>query len=189
MSTLRKISLTVLIAGLVAGVAGLGAFSAFTATTSNTGNTFASGTVEIGDNDASAALYTAANQGPGTATVKCITITYTGTLAAHVELFQSGTITNGTSFNLLLERGAQPTPAFSGCTGFVADAGLPAYNGALGAFPGAGVLGKAAGAAWATGDSVTYRFTLTVVDDTTANAHTAAQASGSHNFTWEARNN
>jgi len=59
MAIARKLTLTVLIAGLLAGVAALGAFSAFSATTSNTGNSFASGTVAIGDNDGgSAALYT-----------------------------------------------------------------------------------------------------------------------------------
>jgi hypothetical protein len=34
-----------------------------------------------------------------------------------------------------------------------------------------------------------HRFTVTQNDDATANAHTAITSSGSHDFTWEARNN
>ena len=53
----------------------------------------------------------------------------------------------------------------------------------------AGVAGKASDAAWATNDSIDYRFTFTVKDDTTPNAHTSAVSTGTFSVTWEARNN
>jgi len=189
-TTLRKISLTVLIAGLVAGVAAFGAFSAFSATTSNTGNSFASGTVAIGDNDGgSTALYTSANNKPGVPVVSCIKVTYTGSLASEVKLYASAGITGGAAFNLKVERGTQSAGSFPACGDFVAT--LTAYDGVLGAFPttyGAGVDGKDAAAAWGTNDSIAYRFTVTAVDNTTPGARTAVISSGSHDFTWEARN-
>jgi len=191
MTTIRKISLTVLIAGLLAGVAAFGAYSAFSATTSNTGNSFASGTVAIGDNDGgSTALYTSSGNKPGDSTASCIRVTYTGSLASSVKLYTPSTITNGSQFNLKVERGTQSTGVFPACGDFAATS--TPYDGALGSFPAsyaAGVDGKAAAAAWATSDIVAYRFTITQNDDTTANAHTSVTSSGSHDFTWEARNN
>jgi hypothetical protein len=189
-TTIRKISLTVLIAGVVGGVAAFGAFSAFSATTSNSGNSFASGTVAIGDNDGgSTALYTSANNKPGTAVVSCIKVTYTGSLGSEVKLYASAGITGGAALNLKVERGTQSSGSFPGCGDFAAT--LTAYDGALGAFPasyGTGVDGKDAAAAWATNDSVAYRFTVTAVDNTTPGARSAVITSGSHDFTWEARN-
>jgi hypothetical protein len=191
MTTTRKISLTVLIAGLLAGVAAFGAFSAFSATTSNTGNSFASGTVAIGDNDGgSTALYTASNKKPGDSVTSCIKVTYTGTLASTVKLYTPSVITNGASYTLLVERGTQTTGVFPACGDFAATS--TAYNSTLDLFPttyAAGVDGKAAAAAWATSDYVAYRFTVTQNDDPTATGHIAAVSSGSHDFTWEARNN
>jgi hypothetical protein len=76
------------------------------------------------------------------------------------------------------------------CTGFSASS--TAFDAALDTFAttyAAGVTGKAGGAAWATSDAVDYRFTITVNDDATPNAHTSTVSSGAHTFTWEARNN
>ena len=191
MTTLRKLSLTVLIAGLVAGVAAWGAFSAFSATTANTGNSFASGTVAIADNDgASTALYTSANNKPGTPVVSCIRVTYTGSLSADVKLYASAGITGGSALNLKIERGTQSSGIFPACGDFAATS--TAYDGALGLFAtsyAAGADAKAAAAPWATNDTVAYRFTLSAVDEPTANARTTVITSGSHDFTWEARNN
>jgi hypothetical protein len=189
-TTIRKITLTVLIAGLVAGVAAFGAFSAFSATTSNSGNTFASGTVAIADNDGgSTALYTSANAAPGAPTVSCIGVTYTGSLASTVKLYASAGITGGAGITLTVERGTMSTGTFPDCGDFAPTS--TAYTGALGSFPtdyATGVDGKVAAAAWATNDLVAYRFTVSATDDATANAHTTATSSGAHTFTWEARN-
>jgi hypothetical protein len=187
---IRKVSLTLLIVGLLAIVAAVGAFSSFSQTTSNTSNSFATGSVSIGDNDGgSAALYAAAGQKPGDSVVSCIRVTYTGSLASGVKLYASSGITGGTTFNLKVERGTQTTGSFPGCGDFTPTS--TPYDGALTAFPtsyAAGLDGKAGAAAWTTNDVVAYRFTISVNDDSTAGAHTAAVSTGSHDFTWEARN-
>ena len=191
MHNVRKISLSALIVGLVAAAAGFGVFSAFSATTSNAGNSFETGSVSIADNDGgSAALYTGSNKKPGDSVTSCILVTYTGTLGADVKLYTPSTITNGSAFNLTVERGTQTTGAFPGCGDFSPTS--QAYNGPLGSFPttyAGGVDGKDAAAAWVQNDPVAYRFTISVNDDTTPNARTSALSTGSHEFTWEARNN
>lgn len=184
----RKLLLTALVVGATSSVAGLGVFAAFTATTSNPGNSIQSGTVTITDNDASTALYALTNQAPGAGTQRCIRVTYSGTLPSTVKLYRAGTVTNGTAFTVTVERGAGLSGAFPSCAGFVPAATI--FTGALGAFPTTYAAGPdARGAAWAQNDVVDYRFTVAAVDDPTPNAHTATVPSGSHSFTWEARNN
>ena len=191
MHSFRKLSLTILIVGLIGAAAGFGVFSAYSATTSNTGNSFAAGSVAIGDNDGgSSALYVGSNKKPGDSVTSCIQVTYTGTLGASVKLYTPSTVTNGSAFDLTVERGTQTTGAFPDCGDFSPTS--EAYDGPLGSFPttyGGGIDGKDAAAAWAQNDSVAYRFTITVADDTTPNAHTSTMSTGSHDFTWEARNN
>jgi putative cofactor-binding repeat protein len=187
----RNVLTTLLLLGVVGSVAGWGVYSAFTATTSNSGNTITAGTVSINQHAGSTTLYSASNQGPGATTVACVRVTYGGSLASSVKLYSSS-VTNGTAFNLQVERGSglsSPDNTMN-CAGFTSSS--TAYNGALGSFAGTyagGVDGKAGGTAWNTSDSVDYRFTMTVVDDPTPNAHTSALSSGAHSFTWEARNN
>ena len=190
MSKTRKILLTVLIVGITGTMAALGVFSAYSATTSNDNNSYQTGSVSITDNDAGAFLYQATNQAPGTSTVSCIKVTYTGSLASSVKLYLNGAVTNGGAFNLTVERGSGLTTFGSACTGFTPSS--TPYNGTLGAFPTtyvAGIDGKAGGAAWNQNDVVDYRFTISPVDDPTANAHTSTMSSGSHSYVWEARNN
>ncbi len=184
----HKLALTAAVAGTTLAVAGVGVFAAFTATTTNTGNSIASGTVTISDNDTGAALYALTNQGPGSTTQRCMRVTYTGSLASTVRMYRTGTVNNGTAFNIQVERGTGLSGAFPSCTGFTSAASL--YNGTLGAFPTtyAGAF-DAKGSAWALNNSVDYRVTISVVDDPTPNAHASVVATGSHNFVWEARNN
>lgn len=189
----RKTLLSLLVVGVIGSVAGWGVYSAFTATTANSGNTITAGTVAVSQHAGSTTLYSASNQGPGATTVGCARVTYTGSLAASVKLYiSSGAVSNGTAFNLKVERGSglsSPDNTMN-CTGFTSSS--TPYDGALGSFGttyAGGTDGKAAAAAWATNDAVDYRFTISVVDDTTPNAHTSTASSGSHTFTWEARNN
>jgi hypothetical protein len=189
-STARKILLTVLIVGITGSLAAFGVFSAYSATTTNNNNSYASGSVSIADNDAGSFLYQATNQAPGQSTQSCIRVTYTGSLASSVKLYLGSAVTNGAAFTLTVDRGTVVAPSFPSCAGFTATS--TAYTGTLGAFPtnyAAGVDGKPAGAPWATNDSVDYRFTITPVDDPTANAHASALATGAHTYVWEARNN
>jgi hypothetical protein len=189
LQTLRKILITVVVMGVVAATAGFGVFAAFTATTENSGNSIATGTVAIGDNDGgSASLYSLTNAKPGDAQSGCIRVTYTGSLGATVKLYASSGITNGSTFNLKVERGSGLSGSFPACTGFSAAGTI--YDSDLGSF-GTDYTGgvDARGAAWAQNDAVDYRFTVTQKDDSTPNAHTSVTSSGLHAFTWETRNN
>ena len=191
----RRIFITVAVLALMAGVAVFTTSAAFTATTSNPGNTIEAGTVAIGDSDAGTGqLYNALNQKPGSGngpTAACIRVTYSGSLASAVKLYRSA-VTNGSAFRLTVERGSglSAPAANMNCTGFTASS--TAFDNTLDQFPttyAAGVDGKAAGAAWSSGQSVDYRFTIYTVDDSTPNAHTSAMDTGAHSFTWEAQNN
>jgi predicted ribosomally synthesized peptide with SipW-like signal peptide len=192
MSTRGKLLVTLGVIALM-GLAVFGTFAAFTATSTNSGNQISSGTVKIDDNSGTTtALYVLSNAKPGTPASGCLRVAYDGTLAASVKLYVSSGITNGSTYNLQVERGSGLTTidGTRSCAGFTASS--TAYNGALGSFGtdyAGGTDGKAAGAAWSQGQSVDYRFTISQNDDTTANAHTAVTTSGAHAFTWEARNN
>lgn len=191
LSRTRKLLLTAVVVGGTASIAGAGVFAAFTATTQNTGNSITAGTVSIGENSGGVAYYNLPNQGPGAVTQRCFRVTYSGSLAATVKLYRTpGTLTNGTAFNLQVERGSGlgTTPSYPNCTGFTPAATL--YTGTLGAFPTTyAAAADARGSAWAQTDFVDYRLTITVVDDPTPNAHQTAVSTGSHAFTWEARSN
>jgi hypothetical protein len=191
----RRIFITIAVLALMAGVAVFTTSAAFTATTSNPGNSIEAGTVAIGDSDAGTGqLYNALNQKPGAGNgpaAACIRVTYSGSLASAVKLYRSA-VSNGAAFRLTVERGSGLTAPASNmnCTGFSATS--TAFDNTLDQFPttyAAGVDGKAAGAAWSSGQSVDYRFTVYPVDDTTPNAHTSAIDTGAHSFTWEAQNN
>lgn len=193
----RQLLLTLLIVGMV-GLATFATFSAFSSTTENAGNSFAAGTVYISDNDAGSAMYSLSNQKPGTTTSKCIKVTYSGSLDADVKLYTTSTIgAVGQYVNLTITPGTQTTSVFPDCTGFVADATGALYSGTLANF--ASTYGSyAAGLAdfpgtlatkWVTNDSVVYRFDVSVQDNNNANGGSSGPLStGSHTFTWEARN-
>ena len=192
----RRIFITVAVVALMAGVAVFTTSAAFTATSSNPGNLIEAGTVAIGDSDAGTGkLYNALAQRPGAGNgpaAACIRVTYSGSLASAVKLYRSA-VTNGDKFRLTVERGGTSLTAPAAdmnCTGF--SAASSAFDNTLDQFPttyAAGVDGKALGAAWSSGQSVDYRFTVYPVDDSTPNAHTTAVDTGAHTYTWEAQNN
>jgi hypothetical protein len=193
MSSARKLALSVLV--LVAAVAaiGLGTYSAFTATTTNSGNNISSGTVVLGDNDSNQAMYSVSNQKPGDSFQQCIKVNYTGSLSSTVKLYTTSTIGSLGQYIDLQIRTGSGSPTFPGCTGFTPDA-ADLYSGTLANFGSTytswsnGLLdaGPGGNTSWVNGNSVVYRLTLTLQ----SSAPDAAQNSstGSHTFTWEARN-
>jgi hypothetical protein len=193
MARKRKLLLSLLVVGAIGSVASFGAYSAFTATTTNSGNTITAGTVQVGQHAGAIELYNSSGAGPGSGpAARCVRIQYTGSLAAAVKFYRTGAISNGDTFNLVVERGSGLTTLNNtmSCAGFTSAATV--FNGTLDTFAttyAGGYDGKAGGAAWNQNDTVDYRFTITVVDDTTPNAHTSALTTGSHAFVWEARNN
>jgi hypothetical protein len=187
----RRILLSLVVLGAAGVLAGMGAFSAFTATTTNTGNTFAAGTVNINQHAGATTLYTGSNKKPGDSTIACVRVTYSGSLSAAVKLYASAGITNGSLFHLKVERGSSLTTPDNtmNCTGFASTStAFDANLDTLATTYAAGIDGQAAAAPWATNSTVDYRFTISVNDDTTPNAHTSAMSTGTHGFTWEARN-
>ena len=194
MSRIQKALLTLAVIGAAGSVAGFGVFSAFSSTTSNTGNDFTAGSVTIGDNDGSAAMFSAVTGSkPAVQVDRCIKVTYTGNLDADVKFYLSSGAAG--SLSQYVDLTIQPVtfvspPAFPGCTGAVND-GAALYTGTLASFrdtknsyasgvsdyPGAGVK-------WVTNDAVYYKFSYTVQDNNLAQGLTT----NSHDFTWEARN-
>jgi hypothetical protein len=191
-SKLRKALLTALAVGGLGAVSGLATFSAFSATTTNSGNSITSGTVKIDQHTGATTLYVGANKGPGQTVQGCVRVAYSGSLTASaVKLYASSGITNGSNYNLKIERGSGLTTLDNSmsCAGFSASS--TAFDNTLDQLPTSyspsGIDGKASGATWAQNDTVDYKFTISVLDDPTPNAHTTSNSSGSHTFTWEAR--
>lgn len=190
----RKLFLTFAVVALMAGLTVFVTSAAFTATTSNSGNQIEAGSVAIGDDDAgTGALYSAVDQKPGSGNgpvAKCINVTYSGSLGAAVKLYRAA-VTNGDKFHLTVERGSGAAGGSTlSCTGFTASS--TAFNNTLDQFPttyAGGIDGKASGAAWAQGESVSYRFSVYTVDNSTPNARTSEYDTDAHSFTWEAQNN
>lgn len=190
MGTSRKVLLTLLVVGLLGGVAVVGTLSAFSSTTTNTDNSFAAGTVTLADNDSGAVLYSVSNQKPGLNTVKCIKLTYTGSLDADVKLYTPSSVNASAQYiNLTIEKGTSDTAVFPNCGTFTSESTV--YSGTLANFASTknsyanGILAfPGAQTAWAQNDTLVYRFTLSVQDDNAAQG----ASSGLHTFTWEARN-
>ena len=196
MTKTRKLLLSLMVVGVAASVVAVGVFSAFSSTTSNAGNSLTAGTVAIGDNDAGAAMFNNVTGGkPGTSVQRCITVTYTGSLDADVRLYTTDASSGALAqyVDVTIEPGSfsGAPPAFPGCTGFTADSGGSLYSGTLSNFRTAhgsyanGVVDNPGSALkWITNDSVVYRFTYSVQDTNSAQG----LATGSHSYTWEARN-
>lgn len=189
MKNRHKLLLTALTIGVAGALAGVGVFSAFSSTTSNPGNSFTAGTVAIGDNDSGSALYNVSNQKPGVTTEKCVKVTYTGSLDADVKLYSGAVGAGGQYVDLNIASG---TGSNSSCSDFTVDAsGATVYNGTVKAFADAhsgwsnGLADNPLAATkWAQNATVTYRFRVSVQDSDSAQGATT----GSHDITWEARN-
>jgi hypothetical protein len=192
--TSTKVLLTALCVGALGSLAAMGVFGAFSATTTNAGNTITAGTVAIADNDAGAAMYSISNAKPGESVSKCIKVTYTGSLDADVHIYTTSTIgALGQYVDLTITPGTQATSTFPSCTGFTADASGALYTGTLQSFGSTknsyanGVVDfPGTGTKWATNESVVYQVTATLQSSAPESAQGAT--TGSHTFTWEARN-
>jgi hypothetical protein len=192
----RKVLLTLLVLGATGSLVAFSAFSAFSSTSSNPNNSFAAGTVNIADNDAGAALYSVSNQKPLVTTDKCIKVTYTGSLDSDVKLYTASALGSLAPYvNLTITPGTQAVSTFPDCTGFVAD-GAALFSGTLSSFATAhnsyanGLVDNPGAVAtkWVTNDAVVYKFSLTLQDDNAANGGASPLSTGTHAFTWEARN-
>jgi hypothetical protein len=170
-------------------------YAAFSATTSNAGNSWKAGTVHLSDDAAGTALFStaSANMKPGDTVVNCITVSYTGSLAAAVKLYGSVTAGSpdlGPALSLTVE---QVTPAAGGCSSLTATNTV--FNGTLegGTKPFTAYTNYGNGlattfaptAASATPQTAMFRFTVTLAS-TADNSLQGGSAQAA--FTWEAQN-
>jgi hypothetical protein len=156
--------------------------AAFSDTTASAANAFATGTVELGDDDAGSAMFSASGMEPGTPVVACLTITYSGTLTpAGVRMYGSTSGALAPYLDTTIEIGAGGS--FGDCTGFAPASTL--YSGTLSNF-------GATHANWATGLATftasanptahTVKFTVDVQSNNAAQGVAAAAT-----FTFEAQ--
>lgn len=156
--------------------------AAFTGATANSANNWATGSIVLSDDDSGTAMFNATNMTAGQSLVKCIAVTYSGTVTSGVNIRLYGTASGALApyLNLTVEQGTGG--GFSSCTGFT---GSQIYSGTVSGFAatytnfGTGLTG------WsptATPDSRTYRVTVTVQNDNNAQSKTATA-----DYTWEAQ--
>jgi hypothetical protein len=190
----EKILLSALVVGALGGLTTLGVFGLFSATTQNAGNEISTGTVAFSDNDSGSALYNVTAAKPGDSVSKCIKTTFTGSLPSQVHLYTTSTPGALAQYvDVTITEGTQSSSVFPGCTGFTPDAGGVVFSGTLQAFQQART-GYASGintdpgaqTSWQPGDSVVYKFDVTLQAGTPDTGQGAS--TGVHSFIWEARN-
>ena len=133
-------------------------YAAFTATTGNTGNTWTTGSVALTDDDSSTALFQLSGPIAPRTDQRCITVTYTGDLAASVA-FSAAAPDDAlaTAMTAVVDTGTGDNAT---CSGFTDDGSADLYSGSL-----AGLESAAAGTWTAPGTTTkTYRITVTVPD-------------------------
>ena len=160
--------------------------AAFSDTTENPGNSWASGTVELSDDDNNTAMFNVDGLEPGKTGTNCIQVTYTGSLESDVKLYVSPpTGTLAPYLNLTVEQGSGGT--FADCTGFVADAtNGTVYNGTLDGLATTAsdfATGLGVWTPTGTGQAKTYKLTYTLQNNNDAQGKSAGAT-----FTWEAQN-
>ncbi len=160
--------------------------AAFSATTDNTGNAFVAGTVTLTDNDSGTAMFNVPNMTLNDTAVGCIEVTYSGTLDPQVRTYAAITAGDGLEayLDLTIERGDGTCAAFGTATAVWTNA----TDGDLGVFLAAATNYATGQDNWqptggAPDDTVPYRFTMALQDNTLAQAKTVTVT-----FTWEAQN-
>ena len=170
-------------------------YGAYSDTTDNGGGgatPVSTGTVTLGDDDSNTVMFSMTGMIPGSTATKCINVVYTGSLNASVRLY--GQNTDGgqipTYIDLVVERstGAAGGSAHD-CTGYVeaGDSNLWT-SGTLASFitthsSYASGIDTWAPAAAPPSKTVSYRFTVTLRDESVA-----ANKTGTVAFHWESNN-
>jgi len=189
MKNKSKMLASVLIVGVLGGLVALGISGAFSATTQNAGNEIRTGTVALSDNDGGQALFNVNNAQPGDSYIRCIKVSYNGSLPAQVRTYLQSTPGSLTQYlSIDVDTGTQTTSTFPDCTGFTEDAELYSgpissaifgdYNSGLASNP----PGKTQ---WDQGDSVVYRIELSLSSSMPNSVQGAT--TGPVTVVWEAR--
>jgi hypothetical protein len=161
--------------------------AAFVAQNDNVTNQVTSASVDLTDNDSGTAMFdNVTGLMPGTTEIRCIDVTYSGTVdPLAVRLYSSGAPTGTLApyLDLTIEVGADPTPVFRDCTGFVASGTL--YTGTVAGFATDHGAYAAGVSTWDPGvgpETRTVRFSLSVQDDAAAEGLTTT-----FGYSWETR--
>jgi hypothetical protein len=158
--------------------------SAFSATTDNKLDSVTTAALKLTDDDSGTAMFNnVTGLTPGPPLYRCITVTYTGDVdPLPVKLYAAGAPAGDLTpyLTLTVEVDANSGGGFASCSGFNPTGTL--YSGALGSVPGTYGTGLTAWDPNATGESRTFRFGLSVQDDTNAQGK-----SSTFGFTWETR--
>lgn len=160
---------------------------AFTATTNNNSDTVTAASVGLTDNDANGAMFNVSGLLPGQTVYKCITVTYTGTIApTTVQLYSTGTPTGTLApyLNLTIDQGPGTNDGFANFTSYTS---TPAavYTGTLSGFSAYTGYSSAVSTGWtpsAGTSSETFRFGVSVQDNNSAQGLTTT-----FGFQWETR--
>ena len=192
MSRGRKTLLSLLLVGAIGAVAGIGTFSAFSATTVNAGNYFDAGTVvDLRQRRRQLRCTTSRMRSPAIAVVRCIQVTYTGSLDSTVSLYSSAVGAIGPFVNLTIDKGTG-TDRVPGLHGLHVRGGPTSTRGRSAASPRRTPTSRNGSSAtpgaqtvWNTNNTLVYRFTLTLQNNA-GRERPARRAT--HSFTWEAQN-
>lgn len=156
--------------------------AAFVDTTDNTSNQFSAGTVVLNDDDAGSVLFNVNNLAPTQNRTNCITVSYTGSLAANVHLYGAASGSLAQYLDVVIDVGTGGS--YNNCTGFTSGSTL--YTGTLANFAATrtNFVNGLAGWNGATNPSSrTYRISVTLQDNNAAQGLSATA-----DFTWEAQN-
>jgi hypothetical protein len=160
--------------------------AAFSAQTDNPDNSWATGQIDLSDDDgggAASAMFDVTGMVPGQTVTKCITVTYTGGVDPGVVKVFADVTDGGLGDHLDVTVKEGNGGAYGNCTGFSATATLESAV-TLNAFAAHADYATGAGT-WnpsATGQAKTYQFVATLGSDTPDSVQGAdAQAT----FTWE----
>ena len=156
--------------------------AAFVDTTDNTSNQFSAGTVVLNDDDAGSVLFNVNNLAPTQNRTNCITVSYTGSLAANVHLYGAASGSLAQYLDVVIDVGTGGS--YNNCTGFTSGSTL--YTGTLANFAATRTNFANGLAGWngATNPSSrTYRIAVTLQDNNAAQGLSATA-----DFTWEAQN-
>jgi len=178
------------VASVLAGVAGVATLvghsteSAFSSKTNNPSNSWASGSVVISDDDTGSAMFSAAGLYPGATGTRCITVSYTGTLASSVKVYATAVTDPATVAQYLDLTITEGTGGGYGtCVGFAAASTI--YTGTLATFDLKTTFASGVGS-WSPGSASTRTYRLAY----TLNAATPANKQGTTTavtFQWESQ--
>ena len=162
--------------------------AAFVAQNENTTNTVTAAAIDLGDNDSGGAMFNSTGLMPGTSVQRCIDVTYTGNidpLLVRIYATAPPTGTLGTYLNLTVDVGDDTADALGSCTDFGAGS-TNVYTGTLAGFATAHPdYANGRSTTWdptGTGQTKTFRFTVSVQDNSSAEGLTST-----FGFSWETR--